>query len=451
MASADAYTERSGKFRHIFGEPMKKVSYEDLKTPMTSGEGMYMAANRKFIAYAGAGGGGPLFVLRQDKPGRGLKKTPGINVHKGKVWDFQFHPFINNIICSAADDCRAMLTQFPMEGLDTDISEPTSVFEGHTKKVTQVEFSQVTDVLATGSFDSTVKLWSVETSSQIAEMSTGGPIYSLKWNKDSSLLGATTKDKKVYTMDPRSADSLNSFDGFEGSKSSKMTFLSRMGWVLACGFDKTAKRQIKIWDLRDTSKPLVTNRLDAASSILVPHWDDDLGVLYTVGKGEGTISYYEIVNDATKLYSLSLFRETTPQRGGAWLPKASCDVWGCEVQRFYKLTKNSIIPIVFKVPRKAGADIFQDDIFPDCFAHKPALTVDEYMGGETKDPVTMTMDPAKRTDADDSEVVFKKKKTYAELEADLATLKTKYADVKARLAAADSSYVPSDDDEKSEE
>jgi len=451
MAAADSYTERSGKFRHIFGEPLKKVSYEDLKSPQTSGEGMYMAANRKFIAYASSGGGGPLFVLNIDKPGRGFSSAPGISTHKGKIWDFQFHPFINNMIASGADDCSAHLTMFPTEGVTEDISEATSEFKGHTKKVTQVEFSNVASVMATGSFDTTVKVWNIETSSQVAEMSTGGGIYSVQWNRDSTLLGATSKDKKIYTMDPRAPDGVTSWDGLEGSKSCKMTFLSRMNWVVATGFDKTAKRQMAIWDLRDTSKPIVKNRLDSASSVLVPHWDDDLGVLYTVGKGEGTITYYEIINDATKVYSLSMYRNPTPQKGGAWLPKASCDVWGCEVQRFYKLTKNSIIPIKFTVPRKAGADIFQEDIYPDCFAHKPALTVDAYLGGENAQPLTMTMDPAKRTDTDDDEVVFKKKRTYAELEADLETLRGKYKSLKERLAAADSSYTPSDDDEKTEE
>jgi hypothetical protein len=275
-----------------------------------------------------------------------------------------------------------------------------------------------------------------------------GAIQDLAWNEDSTLVGATSKDKKIYCFDPRSSTPAHLFGAFDGSKSQKLQFLSRMGWVMATGFSKTAKREIKIWDLRDTTKPLSVTRLDAASSVLQPHWDNDLGVLYTVGKGEGTISYYEIVNDATKIYPLSSYRNTSAQKGGAWLPKSACDVWSCEVQRFYKLGKKSIVPIQFIVPRKAGADIFQEDIFPDCFAHKPALETAAFLGGENAEPATMSMDPAKREDSDDSSVVFTKKATYSELEAEYAALKTKYDGLKTRLAAADSSYEPSDDEKE---
>jgi len=353
---------------------------------------------------------------------------------------------------SGGDDCKALLTMFPGDGLTETVSEATSSFEGHTKKVTHVRFGKVTDLLATGSFDSTVKVWNLETSSMVSELTEcKGAIQDLCWNDDSTLVGATSKDKKIYAFDPRSGSAAHLFGAFDGSKSQKIQFLSRMNWIVGTGFSKTAKREIKIWDLRDTTTPLSTTRLDAASSVLQPHWDNDLGVLYTVGKGEGTISYYEIVNDATKIYPLSSYRNTTAQKGGAWIPKAACDVWACEVQRFYKLTKNSIIPIQFIVPRKAGADIFQEDIFPDCFAHKPALETDAFLGGENAQPLTMTLDPAKRTDDDAGSVVFKKKATYQELEEEYDTLKGKYDALKKRLAEVDDSYVPSEDDEKSAE
>ena len=184
----------------------------------------------------------------------------------------------------------------------------------------------------------------------------------------------------------------------------------------------------------------------------MPQWDDDLGVLYTMGKGEGTISYYEIINDATKVYYLSNYRNTQAQRGGAWLPKAACDVWSCEVQRFYKLGKGTITPLSFTVPRKAGADVFQSDIFPDCFAHKEALSVDDFMAGGNQDPITMEMDPAKRSEDDESSgMTFKAKKTYDQLETELNDYKRKYKDLKARLAAADSTYEPSDDEKEEDD
>ena len=449
-----APTARSGKFRHIYGEPMEKGKcvYEDLRTPQTSGEGNYVAAGRKFIAMAGNSGGGPICVFAHGKPARGLRDRPGISVHKGKVWDFEFSPFYDHVIASGGDDTKAMITKFTADedGLDKDVTEPMQVFDGHSKKVTHVRFSKVTNVLATASFDATVRVYDIESAASVAEFATKGGIQSMEWNKDSTLIGASSKDKNLYTFDPRAPEAATTITGFAGSKSVKLTFMDRMGWLGACGFDKTAKRQIKIWDLRDTSEALYSQNLDSASSVLVPHWDDDLCVLYTAGKGEGSISYYEVVNDSTKVYYISMYRSKEPQRGGGWTPKSALNVWNCEVQRYYKLTKKSIVPLSFTVPRKAGKDVFQADIFPDAFSHKMALDPADYLSGKNAQPLTMSLDPAKRYDSDAGSGELKVKKSYAELEADHEALKAKYAEVKARLAEKDPSYEPSDDDEKAD-
>jgi len=162
------------------------------------------------------------------------------------------------------------------------------------------------------------------------------------------------------------------------------------------------------------SKPIETNTIDQASSILQPMYDNDIGVLYLVGKGDGTINFYELVNDDKKLYMLGTFRDTEPQKGGGWVAKKGLDVWRCEVGRFLKLTSKSIIPISFIVPRKSGEEIFQTDIFPDAFAGKPALSAEDWANGQNKPPILMSLDPNVRQDLnstdDDDNVQFAKKK-----------------------------------------
>jgi len=171
-----------------------------------------------------------------------------------------------------------------------------------------------------------------------------------------------------------------------------------LNWIGATGHTKTAKRQLKVWDLNNLSTPLETNTLDQASSVLQPMYDNDIGVLYLVGKGDGTISYYELVNDDKKIYFLSVYRNPEPQKGGGWVGKKGLDVWKCEVARFLKLTSKSIIPISFIVPRKSGEEIFQADVYPDAFAGKPALTSDEWVKGQNKSPILMSLDPSVRQD-----------------------------------------------------
>jgi len=96
-----------------------------------------------------------------------------------------------------------------------------------------------------------------------------------------------------------------------------------------------------------------------------------------------------------------------------------------------KLTKNSVIPLSFCVPRKTGAEIFQDDLFPDCFAGVPSSTPEEYFEGKNSTKVMMSMNPSKRGDVE--KVVFEKKKTYAELVAENTELSARIEELEAKL------------------
>jgi len=443
-------SKRQGKFRHIYGDPAKpERQFLEIKNPLTSGEGSYVAANARFFAVSKSGGGGPVYIRKLDDYGRFAPNTPMISVSNGKTWDMDFHPFIPNMIATASDDTKAYVTQFPMGGLTENITDPTVTLQGHGKKVQLAKFNpSANSILATGSFDRSVRVWNIETSSCVSTFDQfSDNVYSMEWNQNGSLLACTGKDKKLRIFDPRQTEEAQCVSAFDGAKSSKVFWVPRFNWVGGTGTNKGAKRQLRLWDMRKLDdKPIFSNNLDQASSTLMPHFDNDNGVLYLFGKGEGSVSYFELVNDDKKVWTLGVFRKPEPQKGGGWVPKKGLDVWKCEVQRFLKLTTKSIIPISFIVPRKAGADVFQDDIFPDCLAGKPALSASEWESGENKDPVRMSMDPSTRKDNDDDDNTgFQKKATYQELLQENEQLKKRVQELESKLG------INSNDDEQKED
>jgi len=269
------------------------------------------------------------------------------------------------------------------------------------------------------------------------------------WNQDGSLLAVTAKDKKLQIFDPRKPTAARVVESFDGAKSNKVFWAPCLNWIGVTGHTKTSQRQIKLWDLKNMSKPIETNTIDQASSVLQPMYDDDNGVLYLVGKGDGTISFYELVNDDKKLYLCGAFRNAESQKGGGWVAKKALDVWKCEIARFLKLTAKAIIPIAFIVPRKSGKEVFQADIFPDAFAGKPALTAEEWTKGQNKPPILMSLDPNVRQDLntdDDGNVQFSKKKTYEEMMDDNVRLKARVKELEIKLGI----YDPSKDEENNE-
>jgi len=379
-----------------------------------------------------------LYIRRLDDPGRFATNVPMLSVHKGTVWDFDFHPFIVNMIGTVSEDCYAAVTQFPEDGLTDTITKPTVSLQGHLKKVTFIKFNpSANNIAATGAFDRTVKVWNIEKGACVSTFDQcEDTVMTLDWNHDGSRIGCAGKDGAIRFYDPRNIDGAQSIkDAFDGAKGSKIFWVQNYGWIGSTGFSKTAKRQLKIWDLRKTDKTLFENDMDQAASVLYPFYDTDNAILYLSGKGEGNITYYELVNDDKIAYLLSAYRNPDPQKGGGWVPKRACDVWKCEVARYYKLTMNSVIPISFIVPRKAGAEIFQEDLYPNAYAGKQALDSDAWLAGENKDPITMSMNPALRQDDKDSQgATFTKKKTYGELESENDELRERVKQLEAEVA-----------------
>jgi len=428
----------SSKYRHVYGEVPKQESWFcDVKKPYTSGEGRYAAANATYWATSKAGGGGPMYICRHDAPGR---KTEGkdlftVNVQKGKALDFDFHPFIPNLIASASEDTTLCVTEIP-DKIEANVSKFTVQMKGHQKKCHLMKWHPTANnVICSASWDKTIKLWNVENGEcvQTYENSPGAAL-SMDYNNDGSLLAVTEKAKKLMMIfDPRVPDKdVMNFQCMDGSKSSKVFWVPTFNWIGCTGFTKQAKRCVKFWDLKDTSKPIYNETVDQQSSVLMPYYDEDTHMLFLAGKGDGSVMFNELANDKRKVYQLGMYRDTQPQKGGCFVPKRAMRVFDCEIARFMKVTRDAVIPVSFRVPRKAGAEIFQEDIYPDCRAGLPSMTADEYFKGDNKPPVTRSMDPEKAGDSA-AGVAFVKKKSYAELSSENEELKARIAELEKQL------------------
>jgi len=431
-------------FRHVYGEASKpEKSFLDIKKPYTSGESSYVAANAKYVAFAQSGGGGPVVVQPMSKTGRpgGDWSYTQVNCNKGKALDIQFHPFVENIIGIASEDMTISVAEFK-DGMTEKCSQAAVTLKGHTKKCSHLKWSpSANNVVASLAWDRTCKLWNVSTGDcvQTYDDLSGTP-FSLDWASDSSLLAVSTKeDKLIQLYDPRTNESVQKIvDAMEGTKSSKVFFMSKLGLLGCTGYTKNAKRQLKIWDMKNLEKPLYSQVIDQQSSVMMPHYDADLNLLYLYGKGDGSVQYYEITKTDKVVYNLGAYRNPEPQKGGAFVPKRGLDTGKCEIARFMKLTKNSIIPISFIVPRKAGGDVFQADIFPDSASGLPGMSSDEYLGGQNAVCPTSSMDPEKGGDAAPA-MVFEKKKPYGELVEENEALKKRIAELEAQLESVASS------------
>lgn len=262
-------------------------------------------------------------------------------------------------------------------------------------------------------------------------------------NRLGSLMVTSCKDKFVRIIDPRSnVPIIQSTDSHQSIKDSRVVWLGdqqrilttgngcccyaawqsstnfcdplsfsfephrerkAVGWQLTnccalfrsnAGFDSARLRQIIIRDMRNFATPEKTLELDCSTGILMPLYDADTNMLFLAGKGDSTISYLEVTDKEP--YLIDGLRHNGEQTKGACLvPKRALRVMEGEVNRIMQLTSNSVIPIMYQVPRKTYRD-FHGDLYPETSGYRTDLTVTQWLKGVNTAVPKMSLNPAHR-------------------------------------------------------
>jgi len=382
---------RSSKYRHVFGTVFKKEEcYDELRITRSSVDSNFITANPRYFGVVfQSSGGGCFAVIPHSSTGKLLPSFPVVIGHTGEVTDINFSPFNDDLIASASDDCTCKIWKIPDGGLKENMTSPVQSLSGHKKKTGTVLFNPVaSNILASTGFDLEVKIWDVEKGSGIYSVGKHGEyIHGIDWKGNGSLIATTCKDKKLRIIDPRQQSIASECEVHQGIKSSRVVWVGDK--IFSTGFSKSNERQYALWDPKDLSKPLAKQDVDSSSGMLMPFYDRDTGVVFLAGKGDGNIRYYEVTSDAPYVHYLSEFKSNTPLRGCCLIPKRSVNVGNCEIARMLKVTVKSVEPISFQVPRKA--DLFQDDLFPDCFSGESSLTASEWQANKNAEQKTRGM------------------------------------------------------------
>lgn len=425
----------------MFGTPAK-TNLSGFKAAVPS-DGNLIAGNTKYLAFPQAGGGGPVAVHPIANLGR-ISKAHHVNVHKYAVMDVAWHPFIETMLITGDDAGIIKVSKLPGEFKEwpDEITEPLVTLEGHAKKVGILQPNPVANnILISTSYDQTVRVWDIEAQSEVLkyDLSPDGssgenltPMH-VEWNRNGSLACVPTREGKFKIYDPRDSKAVQTGTGFSAQKKSTIYFADNHGLLVGAGSSKQATREVKAWDPRNLSEVLSTVEVDSSNGVFIAQYDPDNSIFWLAGKGDSTIKYYEVVKEKPCLYILSQFGDSNSTIGGCFLPKRYCDVTKCEIAVFLRVMKENINPVSFQVPRKS--DLFQKDLYPDAYAGLPSLESKEWLEGKNADPKLQSMKPGAAA-APKEEVAFAagpKKKSVAELEAEVERLTARVKELEAQL------------------
>ncbi|KAF2069223.1 hypothetical protein CYY_009459 [Polysphondylium violaceum] len=399
---------RESKVRNVFSKVCKKeLFYTNLKVNTSSEE--LLKSSKSLFAYPSSIGGGSCLAISQLNAYGKAPDTPFcIKGHTDPISCFEFSPFNDHVIATGSRDCTIKLWEIPEEGLQSNLVTPLITLPKQNKRITGTYFHPSVDSLfLSTTLDYSIDLWDLSRASggddqcQITTKLTGSEdiIMSLSWNTWSggNMLASSSRDKKMRIYDPRTSTTpIATIPTHEGAQGFKLTWADSNGLDLLCtvGASKSAQRQLFLWDPRQLSatSPLSSTNVTTDSSILTPFYDYATNILFLGGKGDG-IYYYELERSQAHLLGKASFGNVT-QSSISLLPKSICEPNLCEIDRFLRLTNNSVEMVSFIVPRKST--LFQEDIFPAAPSGDPTTDCQLWFSGGEKFkvvPHTKSMKP----------------------------------------------------------
>ncbi|KAF9815754.1 hypothetical protein SFRURICE_009271, partial [Spodoptera frugiperda] len=348
---------RSSKFRHVYGQALKREQcYDNIRVSKSSWDSTFCAVNPKFLAIiVESAGGGAFIVLPHNKVGRIPADHPLVGGHKGPVLDIAWCPHNDNVIASGSEDCVVKVWQIPDGGLSRTLTEPVVDLVFHQRRVGLVLWHPTAqNVLLTAGSDNQIAIWNVGTGEVLLTLDCHPDlIYSACWNWTGSKLLTTCRDKKI-------------------------------------SFSRMSERQYSLRTPDALNEPIVTVEIDTSNGVMFPLYDPDTNLIYLCGKGDSVIRYFEVTPEPPFVHYINTFQTPDPQRGIGMMPKRGCDVATCEIAKFYRLNNSGLCQVVsMTVPRKS--ELFQEDLYPDTLSDEASLTADEWLAGEDAEPCTMSL------------------------------------------------------------
>ena len=187
-----------------------------------------------------------------------------ITGHSRKIYSIKFHPTVTNLLASIAADGSSKLW---------DLNHLASTTRSSTTTSTTTSPTALSPI--TGEVHSMNKIYDTQ-------------YHDLCWNHDGSryIISSKENNGSIYFIDPRTSKISSTINNTHNSnKTIKLCSLyTDYSHILSVGCDSTggAKRQVKVWDPRQTKEEVYKVELDSAPGALMPFYDSDLRYVWRI-------------------------------------------------------------------------------------------------------------------------------------------------------------------------
>ena len=378
----------ASKFKNALGE-IKKEHFTNCNVTTVSTEGRYLAVNGNFLAMSWSNQG-EIVVVDSSSFCSCKPDQPRIKGRRANVLDLEFSPHSSDLLAAAFDDCMVALYKIPEGGLTQHLTQEVQIYQKHMKKVPFVTFNPVaSNVLCTGAFLGDIHIWNALTGESYVELKADETPTCVQWNPNGTLIGATTKKKTINIFDPRSNKLIMSHVINEAFQASKFAWLDNEQFV-TLGWNKTKAKMMRLFDIRKVKEDLTAEsevtsiKIDSSTTVTTPYVDRESKLVYAIAKGEAMIRTFDY-STGTFIKGID-FSKGEPSISTVMFDRKCLDYNKLEVDRFARyVNSHKVFYVSYTIPRRNPG--YDPTLYPPVECGEPALTYEQWVGGETAEPI----------------------------------------------------------------
>ena len=349
-------------FKNALGEDQKEV-FTKCDVTTVSTEGRLLAVNGNFLAMAW-NNRGEIVVVDSSKPFGIKPDQPRIKGHHSNVLDLEFSPFSSDLLATSFDDYAVLLYKIPEGGLKEHMKQEVQIYQKHTRKVPHVTFNPVaSDVICSGAFQGEIHVWNVLKGETYVELKADDTPTMVQWNPNGTLVGATTKNKFMNVFDPRANKMIFKHQINEKIQSAKFAWIDNDSFVTT-SWNQSGAKFLKLWDVRKvkgdlSSEGAVTEvKIDSSTTVTTPFVDRESKLIYT----------------------------KEPSISSVMFDRKALDYNTLEIDRFARyVNSKKVYYVTYRIARRNPG--YNPALYPPVECGEPALTYDQWVGGQTAEPI----------------------------------------------------------------
>ena len=378
----------ASKFKNALGE-IKKEYFTNCNATTVSTEGRYIAVNGNFLAMSWSNQG-EIVVVDSSSFCSCKPDQPRIKGRRANVLDLEFSPHSSDLLAAAFDDCMVALYKIPEGGLTQHLTQEVQIYQKHMKKVPFVTFNPVaSNVLCSGAFLGEIHVWNALTGESYVELKADETPTCIQWSPNGTLIGATTKKKTINIFDPRANKLVMNHVINEAFQASKFAWLDNEQFV-TLGWNKTKAKMMRLFDIRKvkddlTAEQEVTSiKIDSSTTVTTPFVDRESKLVYAIAKGEALVRTFDY---STGSFVKGIdFSKGEPSISTVMFDRKCLDYNKLEVDRFARyVNSHKVFYVSYTIPRRNPG--YDPTLYPPVECGEAALTYEQWVGGETAEPI----------------------------------------------------------------